>query len=103
MYNGTIFFFLSVPLSKTVSVHNETKRHITELALPGSEIYFFDQPGASVCNSCGLMWLSGWHLLPGNENRDVVSTPLGGHAHPIHRTQLRHQGPHVQRLARISY
>ena len=34
-------YFLFMPLCKAVSVHNKTQRHITGLALPGSEISFF--------------------------------------------------------------
>ena len=78
-------------LSKAVSVHNETKRHITGLALPGSEIYFFVhlvQVQATPAAFCGFQAGICYH---GNGNRDVVSTPLGGHAHPVHRTQQRNQ------------
>lgn len=50
--------FLSMPLCKAVSVHNETQSHIAGLALPGSDVSFFVHLVAALANPAALCALS---------------------------------------------
>lgn len=86
-----LFCFLSMPLCKVVSIQNKTESHITGLAFPGSETSFFVHPAAALANPAALCGFQAGIRYPGNGNRNVVSTPVGGHACAVHSTQLSHQ------------